>query len=334
MYTFDDYLKLSRPTKALATRFWVASIQVHLGAKSCCEIKKWLQTPQESESCETDWLNKSSRFFNLKMNGQPVVRVNTVDDIDRRIGTDFGFKALLCHPLWQLIDNCQPTIQSVNEVLSNLPAHYVNILFKEDGFGNLIRKPSLSKKVIRSLIKKTDIHAFTWLIARCLQDTAMDGETLDMNQLEAIKYLLKLANMAPFNAIAIDFYRHINDQFWPLYFDKPLNVYHYIWPVIAPNGQRCYLPMRLLAEDSLKIEKAIDLYKRLHERACLIGLVPRTQIGEAEFYAFICHTEMQPLIDILFDCDQPPTTLTELKHQIFQRTLFKSAQSKQHSDHL
>jgi len=63
MYTFDDYLKLSRPTKALATRFWVASIQVHLGAKSCCEIKKWLQTPQESESCETDWLNKSSRFL-------------------------------------------------------------------------------------------------------------------------------------------------------------------------------------------------------------------------------------------------------------------------------
>ena len=334
MYTFDDYLKLSRPTKALATRFWVASIQAHLGAKSCYEIKKRLQTPQERESCETDWLNKSSRFFNLKMKGQPVVRVNTVDDIDKRIGTDFGFKALLCHPLWQLIDNRQPTIQSVNEVLSNLPAHYANILFKENEFGNLIRKPSLSKKVIRSLIKKTDIHAFTWLIALCLQDTTMDGETLDMNQLAAIKHFLKLANIAPFSTIAVDFYEHVNDQFWPLYFDKPLNLEHYMQPVIVPNGQLCKLPMRLLAEDSLRIEKAIDLYKRLHERARLIRLVPRTQSGETEFYAFICHTEMQPLIDILFDCDQPLTTLTELKHQIFERTLFRSVQSKQHLDQL
>ncbi|MCL1043688.1 hypothetical protein L2712_18840 [Shewanella marisflavi] len=320
MYTFENYLKLSRRTKSLATRYWCACLKAHLGESTAYGMKRALFADSEQCSSTANWLNNSSRFFNKKEQGEPVIREYVVDIIDRRLNSPIPFKSLLCHPLWQLIDNRNPTISSVNVALSNLPSHYVNLLFTEDSFGNLTRKQSLTKKAVWSLIQKTDIHAFTCLIGRCLQETTMEGERLDTNQLEAVKYLLKLANITPFKSIATDFYRFINDQFWHLYLNTPLNVHHVIWPIISPKGEKCYLPMRLIAEEALKIDEVIELYETLYEQACTIGLVPGNPAGEADFYAFICHTEMQPLIDTLFNHTPPPKTLTDLKHRIFLAT--------------
>ncbi len=318
MYTFENYLALSRNTKSLATRYWCACLKEHLGVSSAYGIKKRLLTEDEQRSSHLGWLNSSSRFFNKKEQGEPVIRVHVVEDIDRRLNTEFNFMALLCHPLWQLIDNKKPSRQSINQVLSNLPANYVNLLFREDAYGNLVRKKNISRKALEKLCDSIDIHALTCWIAFCLETPEPNNPVLDINQLSALKYLIKIGLTTPFSAIVEEFHFYMNEQFRPLYINSSFNPVHFFSSYVAPNGTRDFLPMRLISEEALDIRSALSLYQELCERAIQIRLVSDSKEGQVSFYNLICHTEIQPLINILYQADNHPTSLHDLKRWIIK----------------
>lgn len=312
MYNFENYLSLSRETKSLATRYWCACLKVHLGVSSAYGIKKQLYKEDEQHSRCADWLNNSSRFFNRKEEGEPVVREYVVDDIDRRLNAEFSFKTLLCHPLWHLIDNAQPSKQSINEVLANLPANYVSLLFKEDAYGNLVRRKTISSKTRYKLMNRTDIHALTCWLAFCLDSTEPKETPLDIPQLLAIQYLLKIGLTTPFASIIVEFYNYLNQQFGYLYANQVMPLEHFH----MPDGSLGYLPMRLISAGPLAIEPVLSFYQALCRRATQLKLVPDSKEGQLCFYNFICHTEIQKIIDTLFLAGNHPTSLKELKRRI------------------
>jgi hypothetical protein len=316
MYTFDNYLTLSRDTKSLATRYWCASLKMYLGESSAYGMKRKLFADDEQRQSSSGWLNNSSRFFNKKEQGEPVIRVNVVDEIDRRLNTELSFKALLCHPLWQLIDNPQPTAQSIKQVLGNLPANYVNLLFKEDANGELVRKKKISRKAVDKLCDSIDIHALTCWIAFCLETPKPSNPVLDINQLSAIIYLLKIGLVTPFSMIVEPFYHHLNEQFWHIYINQTLLPDHFFRTCKTPDGNKRFLPMRLISGHTFEIESALSLYHELCGRAIQIKLIPDSIDGRTRFYNIICHTTIQQLINILYQADNHPTTLDELRHWI------------------
>ncbi|PIW61536.1 hypothetical protein [Shewanella sp. CG12_big_fil_rev_8_21_14_0_65_47_15] len=276
-------------------------------------MKKKLFAEDEQRRHSSEWLNNSSRFFNKKEQGEPVIREYVVDDIDRRLNAEFSFKTLLCHPLWQLIDNAQPSTQSIKEVLVNLPASYVNLLYREDADGN----PAGRKKINGyKLIDRTDIHALTCWIAFCLESTEPKKTVLDTPQLLALQYLLKIGLTTPFASIIVEFYNYLNQQFGYLYANQVMPSAHYAHVFHMPDGNLGYLPMRLISAGPLGIEPVLSFYQELCRRATQLKLVPDTKEGQLCFYNFIRHTEIQKLIDSLFLADNHPTSLKELKRRI------------------
>jgi hypothetical protein len=222
------------------------------------------------------------------------------------------------YPLWQLIDNAKPSRQSINQVLSNLPANYVNLLFREDAYGNLVRKKNISRKAVEKLCDSIDIHALTCWIAFCLEAPEPRNPELDINQLLALKYLIKIGLTTPFSAIVEVFHFYLNEQFWPHYINCSFHSVHFFSLYIAPNGTRGFIPMRLISEKTLDIRSALSLYQELCERAIQINLVPNSKEGQVSFYNFICHTEIQTLINILYQADNHPTSLHDLKRWIIK----------------
>lgn len=319
MYTFENYLGLSRDTRSLATRYGCACLKAYLDAPSAYGMKKKLFAEDEQRRHSSEWLNNSSRFFNKKEQGEPVIREYVVDDIDRRLNAEFSFKTLLCHPLWQLIDNAQPSKQSINEVLANLPANYVGLLFKEDAYGNFVRRKTISSKTGYKLMDRTDIHALTCWIAFCVEpkdSTEPKKTVLDIPQLLALQYLLKIGLTTPFASIIVEFYNYLNQQFGYLYANQVMPLEHYVHVFHMPDGSLRYLPMRLISAEPLGIEPVLSLYQELCRRATQLKLVPDTKEGQLCFYNFIRHTEIQKLIDSLFLADNHPTSLKELKRRI------------------
>ncbi|NMH67185.1 hypothetical protein [Shewanella salipaludis] len=280
-------------------------------------MKKKLFAEDEQRRHSSEWLNNSSRFFNKKEQGEPVIREYVVDDIDRRLNAEFSFKALLCNPLWQLIDNTQPSAQSIKEVLGNLPVNYVNLLFKEDAYGNLIRKKKINGRTELKLMSRTDIHALTCWIAFCLESTTPENTCFDRNQLLAIIYFLKIGLTTPFSAIAVDFYEYLNAQFLHLYDASNIvqNYLHFSMFRLS-DGNQIRIPMRLILKNSPNIRPVFSLYQDLCKRAIQLKLVPNSKEGQLCFYNFIHHTEIQKLIDTLFQADNHPTSLKELKGRV------------------
>jgi len=316
MYTFENYLGLSRDTRSLATRYGCACLKAYLDAPSAYGMKKKLFAEDEQRRHSSEWLNNSSRFFNKKEHGEPVIREYVVDDIDRRLNAEFSFKALLCHPLWQLIDNAQPSKQSIKEVLENLPANYVNLLFKEDAYGNLIKKKKINGRTELKLMGRTDIHALTCWIAICLEPPAPKNTLFDRNQLLAILYFLKLGLITPFSAIAVDFYEYLNTQFLPLYSSQTLIPRVNFSMCRLPDGRLHCLPLQLISRLVPDIEPILSVYQELCKRAIQLKLVPDSKEGKICFYNAFRHTQTQQFIDILLQADNPPTSLTELKQRV------------------
>jgi hypothetical protein len=283
-------------------------------------MKLKLQTEEEKHGAAANGLNKSSRFFNKKEQGEPIVRHSLVKEIDKRVNSDFCFEAYLCHPLWQLIDNPNPTTESINQVLSHLPMSYVNLLFKEGLHGNLVRKRGVKYGV--ELANKMDIHALTCWIAFCLESPRPQLASLDINQLSAIKYLIKIALITPFAAITKDFYLYINTQFAERYIDIPHNAYDFICSCETSSIDKLYLPMRLITKGTVDLQPILTLYQQLCQRAIQVGIVSNSSEGQNQFYSFICHSEIQVLTDILYQEKYLPDSLSALKDKIFQRTLF------------
>jgi hypothetical protein len=322
MYSFDQYLKLSRETKSLATRYGCACLKAYLGAPSAYGIKKKLLTESEKIKNGSDWLNKSSRFFNNKEQGQPIVRRYVVEDIDRRVNAPFSLMSLLCHPLWQLIDKPHSSKNSINEALANLPHRYVQMLFKEDGDNGLVRKQKLSRHTIVKINDSTDIHALTCLIAFCLESPPSQDNRLNINQLCAIKYLIKLAIVSIFASVAEDFYILLNKNFVDTHSIQDNRLYSAVWPYIKPDDSLIMIPMRIINAHHVNIAGTINVYKDLYQKAQQRGLVRNTGEGQKNFYNFICHTEIQQLSDILYKDEEIPNSFSELKHLIFNRTMF------------
>lgn len=320
MYTFDQYLKLSWETKSLATRYGCACLKAHLGVSSAYAMKKQLQTDSERKQFGTDWLNKSSRFFNKKEQGEPIVRRYVVEDIDRRVRPPFSLMNVLCHPLWQLIDNNNPSNYSINEALANLPHRYVQILFKEDGDDGVVRKQKLSREAIWKVTQSSDIHALTCLIAFCLE-SAPENERLDVNQLRAISYFIKISIIGVFSSISEDFYILLNKNFSEKYLPKDNRIYSAFWPYRAPGKSCIMIPMRMINNCQVNIARAIDTYKKLYQQAIERGLVKKNYEDEKFFYNFICHSEIQQLSDILYQDEAIPNNFTDLKSLIFDRIL-------------
>ncbi|ELE1939967.1 hypothetical protein RDG67_002810 [Vibrio cholerae] len=316
MYTFENYLGLSRDTKSLATRYWCASLKAYLGTSSAYGIKKKLFAEDEQRRHSSEWLNNSSRFFNKKEQGEPVIREYVVDDIDRRLNAEFSFKTLLCHPLWQLIDNAQPSAQSIREVLGNLPASYVNLLFEEDAYANLVRREKISRKAGYKLAHSDNMHGLTCWVAFCLDSTEPKETPLDIPQLLAIQCLLRIGLTTPFASIIVELYNYLNQQFGYLYANQVMSSAHYTHVFHMPDGSLGYLPMRLISAGPLAIEPVLSLYQELCQRATQLKLVPDSKEGQLCFYNFICHTEIQKLIDTLFQAGNHPTSLKELKRRI------------------
>jgi hypothetical protein len=320
MYTFDQYLKLSWETKSLATRYGCACLKAHLGVSSAYAMKKQLQTDSERKQFGTDWLNKSSRFFNKKEQGEPIVRRYVVEDIDRRVTPPFSLMNVLCHPLWQLIDNDNPTSYSINEALANLPHRYVQMLFKENGDDGLVRKQKLSREAIWKINQSFDIHALTCLIAFCLESTP-ENDRLDIDQLLAISYFIKISIIGIFSSISEDFYILLNHKFSGQYLVKDNRMCSVVWPYKAPDKSCIMIPMRIINNCHVNIARAIDTYKKLYQKAIQRGLVKKNDEDEKLFYNFICHTEIQQLSDILHQEDAIPDNFSDLKHLIFERIL-------------
>ncbi len=321
MYTFEHYLTLSRRTKSLATRYWCACLKAHLNAKSAYEMKRKLLNEKEWGNKDNDWLNKSSRFFNKKEAGEPVIRYDVINQIDKRINGDFCSFAILCHPLWQLLDNKQPTDTFINQVLSQLPYNYACLLFKENSHGQLIRKTKLTQKAKQKLTHSHDIHALTCWLAFCLEKKTVGYNQIDINQLCAIQHLLKMAIVTPFSSVTDDFYVYVNEVFSPLYSRMPVMRYR----ILIPNENNGYtdfsLPMRLISGNCLTLHPTLGLYKKLCDRAIKIGLVANSFDGMNRFYNFICHSEIVELMNLLFQ-PTPPTSLKTLKQQILYRLIY------------
>lgn len=321
MYTFEQYLKLSREAKSLATRYGCACLKAHLGASSAYGIKKKLLTDTEKMNYGSDWLNKSSRFYNKKEQGEPIVRRHVVDDIDRRVKPPFSLMSLLCHPLWQLTDNPNPTQNSINEALMNLPHRYVQMLFKEDGDNGLVRRQKLSRQAIWKIHASADIHALTCLIAFCLELPSSKNDRFDLAQLSAISYLIKLSIISVFSTVAEDFYILLNKNVSAALTTKHDRLYSDVWPYRGPDKTQIMIPMRIINNCHVNIAGTINIYKKLHQKAIQRGLVNKTDEDEQKFYNFICHTEIQHLSDILYQDAPIPDNFFDLKRLLFERTL-------------
>lgn len=284
-------------------------------------MKKKLLTDTEKMKYGSDWLNKSSRFYNKKEQGEPIVRRYVVEDIDRRVQPLFSLTSLLCHPLWQLIDNPTPTKQSINEALSNLPHSYVQMLFKEDGAAGLVKRKELSRQAIWKIDASADIHALNCLIAFCLESLSTKNERLDLPQLSAIKYLIKLSIISVFSTVAEDFYILLNQNFSATLATKHDRLYSDVWPYRERDGSPIMIPMRIINNCHVNIAGTINIYRKLHQKAIQRGLVNKTDQDEQKFYNFICHTEIQHLSDILYQDAPIPDNFSDLKHLLFERTL-------------
>ncbi|KUM52072.1 hypothetical protein AR688_01815 [Rheinheimera sp. EpRS3] len=323
MYTFDQYLKLSREAKSLATRYGCACLKAHLGALSAYDMKKKLLTDAEKMKYGADWLNKSSRFYNKKEQGEPIVRRQVVEDIDRRVQPLFSLTSLLCHPLWQLIDNPTPTKQSITEALSNLPHSYVQMLFKEADAVGLVKRKKLSRQAIWKIHASADIHALACLIAFCLESPPTKNDRLDLAQLSAIQYLIKLSIISVFSTVAEDFYILLNQNFSATLVAKHDRLYSDVWPYRAPDDSHIMLPMRIINNYHVNIAGTINVYKKLYQKAIQRGFVNKADVNEQTFYNFICHTEIQQLSNILYQDGPIPDNFRDLKHLIFERTLLR-----------
>lgn len=323
MYIFDQYLKLSREAKSLATRYGCACLKAHLGALSAYGMKKKLLTDTEKMKYASDWLNKSSRFYNKKEQGEPIVRRQVVEDIDRRVQPLFSLTSLLCHPLWQLIDNPKPTKQSIIEALSNLPHGYVQMLFKEDSALGLVKRKKLSRQAIWKIHASADIHALACLIAFCLESPSTKNDRLDLAQLSAIRYLIKLSIISVFSTVAEDFYILLNQNFSATLVTKHDRLYSDVWPYRASDDSPIMIPMRIINNCHVNIAGTINVYKKLYQKAIQRDLVNKTDEDEQKFYNFICHTEIQALSDILYQDESIPDNFRDLKHLIFERTLHR-----------
>jgi len=167
------------------------------------------------------------------------------------------------------------------------------------------------------LIHSHDIHALTCWIAFCLEKKSAEYNQIDINQLCAIKYLLKIAIVTPFSSISDDFYAYVNEMFSPLYSHMPVMRYR----ILIPGYTDFSLPMRLISGNCLPLQPTLGLYKKLCDQAIKIGLVANSFDGMNRFYNFICHSEIVELINLLFQ-PTPPTSLKALKQQILYRLIY------------
>lgn len=210
MYQFNDYKCLSRATRALATRYWLACLKSHLDVTSTYKIAEVLSSHTSVENRPLSWSNSSTRFFNMKENGQPVIRVNTLENIDKLLGGSFNSVAILCHPLWQLIDKKQPTKNFIDEVLSNLPLRYVSVMFHEDEYGGLTRKVTVHARTLDKMQREVNIHNMTFWLAACIENIHAEGNISFFRAESQYRYqIFELGRSNPLKAIAACLEKHI-----------------------------------------------------------------------------------------------------------------------------
>ncbi|NRA24411.1 MAG: hypothetical protein HRU08_08025 [Oleispira sp.] len=324
MYKFADYLSLSRETKSLVTRYWLACLKDHLGVSSAYGIKK--QLAHDKKDLEQGWINNSSRFFNHKEGGQIIARKSVLENIDKQTDYRFNSMAIFCHPLWQLIDKPNPSPHTINQVLAELPKPMTDMLFEEDPQGNLIRRKTIHNKSQFKLLKRTDIHVLTYLIAICLESARNNLQTKrehkdqreqNTDQLIALHYLLKITCTTSFSAIGEDFYYYMNEQFWPLTMKHDFEYFTTSWPCKKHNGQVIDVPMRLFTEDTTEIQDTLTLYNELSQQAIEIGIIEDSVKGKTDFYNSLRHSQLQATTDLLYQTEHYPKSLKQLASKAF-----------------
>ena len=85
MFSFKEYLQLSREVRELVTQYWCAYLKTFYGVSSVYQLKKALLTKEELSDKPKGWLNRSSRFFNRKEAGEPIAHEYVIDEIDQQI---------------------------------------------------------------------------------------------------------------------------------------------------------------------------------------------------------------------------------------------------------
>lgn len=206
MFVFSEYKKLTRETQSMATRYWAEVVKNQLGAD--CPNQILAAHLKREETAIPGWSNNSSRYWNKRLKGMPASRESKIDQTESILP---GSKAVLLHPLWQLVDVNKHDDILLNKVLLALPPGLHSRLFKSDASGVMRRKKTVRNKFLVKLYSMNSLDALACLLALALEARAKNIQH-DLNNYEMglLKVFLRLSVLTELNVIYPSLYKRIS----------------------------------------------------------------------------------------------------------------------------
>lgn len=282
MFSFRDYKKLDYTVRSMATRYWAEVIKGLLGAQCANQILAAHMNP--NETMVPGWSNNTSRYWNRMLRGEPASREINVNITESILP---GTKAILTHPLWQLIGATDISHKLLMKVFLALPAHFHSKIYETTPNGLIYRKRVNNKKFIVHLAALNSLDALTCLLALAFEER-LEGtqKYLLTYEMGVLKVLLRLSVLTEIKFIYVDLYQAISGL---------MNQSQSDLERLSTHDIHLRPPLRILPANWFDISHSVALYTRVLEMAAILRLVSNREDHKFLFLYSVNHVDLDSL---------------------------------------
>ena len=213
------------------------------------------------------------------LKGEPASRESKIDQTE---GILPGTKAVLLHPLWQLVDMKEHDDILLNKALLALPPELHSRLFKSDASGVMSRKKTVRNKFLVKLYSMNSLDALACLLALALEARVKNSRhDLSHYEMALLKVFLRLSVVTELNVIYPSLYKRISCIFNQTAID------FFRLKSSRPDKD---LPVQIMPDSWVSIRMLVNLYSLALNTAMNIGVVADCQKEKFVFLYSINHT--------------------------------------------
>ncbi|WKD51045.1 hypothetical protein [Microbulbifer spongiae] len=183
----------------IAINLWLDIIQYHRQGDSLGEIERWL-TDKRSKSNRDYWEQYPRRCYRFRA-GTEKPGKKFIDRVESKVP---GTKRVIQHPLWWVLDNPEPNLESVHQQMRELePNVYRRLFQKSPKHGPSPRRTLRTPFQIGNIgrISNLDALAGLLLLLRETELSNQQGYNLECQE-QILELLERLSSFSPYNAIA------------------------------------------------------------------------------------------------------------------------------------
>lgn len=253
MYTFEDYKRLDKGIRAIATQYWVEVILRRLNVQNPNQLPS-AHAPT-SERMTPDWLSSQSRFWYRKKQGNPVGQERIVNQIESFLP---GTKRWLLHPFWQYL-NCKDAstfLKNSDKMLLSLNLEFSKYLFRSDPILGRVRRAG-TDRFVKRVGATNNLDSLTCLLILTSERITSNNASL-ICELNALKMFLRMATVWEMKSVAYDVYQILARRLDALPRDKKR---------LYPLNERLSIPFGFVSVPEETFDDWLNYYSELMKRA-------------------------------------------------------------------